>query len=167
MMTPRGVLRAALWILTCTGGAVACRRFAFDSSEQLAAPSALALRVTVAPDTVALAGELTLTLTATNPLTVGVRAPGPCSLLPLRMQVVGADSVVRYALVGTGGGCKLPGGPTIVRLPPGWTETLASRGMASNLLGAGTQPGQYLLRGIYATPTDTAFGEWRSLWGTR
>lgn len=167
MMTSRRVLLTTLWILTCTGGAVACRRFAFDSSEQLAAPSALALRVTAAPDTVALTDELTLTLTATNPLAVGVRAPGPCSLLPLRLQVVGADSVVRYAFVGTGGGCKLPGGPTIVRLPPGWTETLASRGLAGNLLGAGTQPGHYRLRGIYAAPTDTAFGEWSSLWVVR
>lgn len=166
MMCPRRVALALLVSLTCLSGALACANLATDSDEQLAAPSALAMRVTVAPDTVAVAGELTLTLTATNPLAVGIRAPGPCPWLPIRLQVVGADSVRRYALIGAGGGCKLPDGPATVRLPPGWTESMMSRGAAGVVLSSGTRPGLYRLRGVYAAPADTAFGEWVALWVT-
>lgn len=165
-MHPRGVALAILLSLTCVGGSLACANLATASGEQLAAPSALAMHATAEPDTVALAGELTLTLSATNPLAIGIRAPGPCPWLPIRLQVVGADSVRRYALIGAGGGCKLPTGPATVRLPPGWTESMMSRGAAGVLLMSGTRPGLYRLRGVYAAPTDTAFGEWVSLWVT-
>ena len=152
--------------LTCMSGVLACGRNATDSDEQLAAPSALTISATAKPDTVALSDELVLTLSARNPLAIGVRAPGPCPWLPLRLQVVGADSIRRYALIGGAGGCKLPDGPATVRLSPGWVQSLASRGAAHILLPPGTPPGLYRLRGAYEAPTDTAFGAWFLLWVT-
>ncbi len=159
-MTRRRTLTAIGFSLACAGGVSACGSDTPVSSERLASASMLTLTTSAEPDTVALSDEVTLTLTATNSLSVGIRAPGPCPTVPIRMQIVGGDSVLGYTIVGAAGGCKLPSGPASVRLEPGWTETFVSRGRAGTILSPGLRAGTYRLRGVYEAPADTAVGPW-------
>lgn len=162
-MSTRRTLTATGLSLVCMVGVLACGAAMTENDAPLASASLLTLSATADPDTVVLDGELTLTVTAANALPVGIRAPGPCPLVPLRMQIVGADSVRGYTIVGAAGGCKLFNGPATVRLEPGWTETFASRGRAGTILTPGLPAGTYRLRGVYEAPADTAFGPWISV----
>lgn len=162
-MSTRRTLTATGWSLVCMVGVMACGAEMTGSDESLAGASLLTLTASAEPDTVTRESELTLRLAATNTLPVGIRAPGPCPWVPLRMQIVGADSVRGYTIVGAAGGCKLFNGPAAVRLEPGWTESFASRGRAGTILTPGLRAGTYRLRGVYEAPADTAFGPWISV----
>ncbi len=162
-MGTRRKLTAITLSLACIGVVAACGAATTASNEQLASAARLTLSATAEPDTITLEGELTLTLRAENALPVGILAPGPCPSVPLRMQIVGADSLRGYTIVGAGVGCKALNGPATVRLEPGWTAASASRGRAGAILSPGLRPGSYRLRGVYEAPTDTARGPWMSI----